>query len=72
MILLHQPLFRRFPYEKKPQILQALRLVLFAKVERGNFIVQQATAIFESARDTIINKISLLEQGKGMISNTII
>ncbi|MFC1533217.1 hypothetical protein ACFLZG_03070 [Thermodesulfobacteriota bacterium] len=38
------------------QTLHALRIGLCAKVERGDLTVQEATLIFESARDSIINK----------------
>ena len=38
------------------QTLHALRLGLCAKVQRGDISVQQATDIFEKARNAIIDK----------------
>ena len=38
------------------RILYNLRLNLCTKIERGDITVQQATEIFEKARDAIINK----------------
>ncbi|MFC1533278.1 hypothetical protein ACFL7M_07950 [Thermodesulfobacteriota bacterium] len=49
-------LIEKAPGDMDIQALHALRLGLCAKVERGDITVQQATDIFESARDAIISK----------------
>ncbi|MBN1850685.1 MAG: hypothetical protein JW932_19095 [Deltaproteobacteria bacterium] len=46
----------KYPDDMDIQTLHALRLGLCAKVERGDITVQQATDIFENARNAIINK----------------
>ena len=44
------------PNDMDIQTLHALRLGLCFKVERGDLTLQQATDIFESARDVILDK----------------
>ena len=49
-------LVAKAPNDMDIQTLHALRLGLCAKVERGDISVQQATDIFENARDAIVDK----------------
>lgn len=52
-------LIEKHPEDKDIHILHALRLGLCAKIERGDLTVEEATDIFESARNAIIKKKSL-------------
>ena len=47
-------LIQRHPNDTDIQTLHALRLGLCAKVERGDLTVEDATDIFERARETIL------------------
>ena len=49
-------LVEKYPDDEDIHTLHALRLGLCAKVERGDITVQQATHIFEKAREAIMNK----------------
>ena len=49
-------LIKKYPDDIDIQTLHALRLGLCVKVERGDLSVQQATDIFENARDNVIEK----------------
>jgi len=42
--------------DKEFQALHALRIGLYVKVEHGHLTVDEATAIFENARNTLIQK----------------
>jgi hypothetical protein len=44
------------PNDMEIQTLHALRIGLCVKVDRGQITVEQATDIFESARETIVQK----------------
>ena len=44
------------PNDMEVQALHALRIVLFAKVDKDGISIDQATDIFESAREAIIQK----------------
>ena len=44
------------PHDMEVQALHALRIGLCAKVDRGEITLEQATEIFESAREAIIQK----------------
>jgi len=60
-------LIDKYPGDTDIQTLHALRLGLCAKVERGDLTVDQATDIFETARDTVLKKKSLrTEKGRGL------
>ena len=49
-------LVERSPNDMEVQALHALRIGLCAKVDRGEITLEQATEIFESAREAIIQK----------------
>ena len=49
-------LVEKYPDDSDIQTLHALRIGLCLKVQRGDLSGQQATDIFENARDSIINK----------------
>ena len=49
-------LIEKNPDDTEVQALHALRIGLCAKVDRGGITLEQATAIFESAREAIIQK----------------
>ena len=57
-------LIEEYPGDTDIQTLHDLRLGLCAKVERGDITIQQATDIFEFARETIINnkKSNIIEE----------
>ena len=60
-------LSNKYPDDMDIQILHAFRLGLCAKVQRGDITVQQATDIFEKARNAIIDKKKLESlKGKGI------
>ena len=50
-------LIAKNPNNQDIHILHALRIGLCAKVERGDLTIEEATEIFENARDVLINKI---------------
>lgn len=60
-----EDLSTKYPDDMDIQTLHALRLGLCAKVGRGDLTLQQATDIFENARNAMINKkkIEGLEKG---------
>ena len=49
-------LIQKYPADMEVQALHALRSGLCVKIDRGNITVEQAIEIFESARETIIEK----------------
>ena len=49
-------LVEKNPNDTEVQALHALRIGLCAKVDRGQITLEQATEIFESAREAIIKK----------------
>ncbi len=49
-------LVEKNPNDTEVQALHALRIGLCAKVDRGQITIEQATEIFESAREAIIQK----------------
>ena len=49
-------LVEKNPNDNEVQALHALRIGLCAKVDRGEITLEQATEIFESAREAIIQK----------------
>ena len=49
-------LVEKYPDDRDIQTLHALRIGLCLKVQRGDLSGREATDIFESARDSIINK----------------
>jgi hypothetical protein len=49
-------LVEKNPNDTEVQALHALRIGLYAKVDRGGITLDQATEIFESAREAIIQK----------------
>ena len=49
-------LVQKYPNDMDVQTLHALRLGLCAKIERGDISVEQATEIFERAREIIFKK----------------
>ncbi len=49
-------LVEKNPNDTEVQALHALRIGLCAKVDRGGITLEQATEIFESAREAIIQK----------------
>ena len=49
-------LVQKNPNDNEVQALHALRIGLCAKVDRGEITLDQATEIFESAREAIIQK----------------
>ena len=49
-------LVEKNPNDMEVQALHALRIGLCAKVDRGGITLEQATEIFESAREAIIQK----------------
>jgi hypothetical protein len=49
-------LIEKNPNDTEVQTLHALRIGLCAKVDRGEITLEQATEIFESAREAIIQK----------------
>ena len=49
-------LIEKNPNDMEVQALHALRIGLCAKVDRGEITLEQATGIFESAREAIIQK----------------
>ena len=49
-------LVQKNPNDNEVQALHALRIGLCAKVDRGEITLEQATDIFESAREAIIQK----------------
>jgi hypothetical protein len=49
-------LIEKNPNDMEVQALHALRIGLCAKVDRGEITLEQATEIFESAREAIIQK----------------
>jgi hypothetical protein len=49
-------LVEKNPNDMEVQALYALRIGLCAKVDRGGITLEQATEIFESAREAIIQK----------------
>jgi hypothetical protein len=49
-------LVEKNPYDTEVQALHALRIGLCAKVDKGQITLEQATDIFESAREAIIRK----------------
>jgi hypothetical protein len=49
-------LVEKNPNDNEVQALHALRIGLCAKVDRGEITLEQATDIFESAREAIIQK----------------
>ncbi len=51
-----EALVEKYPNDLDVQALHALRIGLSVKVERGDLTVEQATLIFERARDAIIRK----------------
>ena len=51
-----EALVRKYPNDLDLHYLHALRIGLCVKVERGELTVEQATHIFERARDAIIEK----------------
>ena len=51
-----EALIEKNPSDMEVQALHALRIGLFAKVDRGQITLEQATEIFESAREAIIQK----------------
>jgi hypothetical protein len=57
-------LIEKNPNDMEVQALHALRIGLCAKVDRGGITLDQATEIFESAREAIIEKRELDEKQK--------
>jgi hypothetical protein len=57
-------LIKKYPDDIDIQTLHALRLGLCVKVERGDLSVQQATDIFEKARDNVIEKKKAMQDDK--------
>ncbi len=51
-----EALVEKYPNDLDVRALHALRIGLCVKVERGNVTVEQATLIFERAREAIISK----------------
>lgn len=51
-----EALVEKYPNDFDVQALHALRIGLCLKVERGDLTVEQATLIFERAREAIISK----------------
>ena len=51
-----EALVEKYPNDLDVQALHALRIGLCVKVERGDLTVEQATLIFERARDAIVRK----------------
>jgi hypothetical protein len=49
-------LIEKSPNDTELQTLHALRIGLCAKVDQGQITIEQATEIFESAREAIIQK----------------
>lgn len=49
-------LVQKYPEDLDIQALHALRIGLCAKVERGDLTVDQATEIFERAREAIVDR----------------
>ena len=47
---------QKYPGDLDVQALHALRIGLCAKVERGDLTVEQATEIFERAREAIVER----------------
>ena len=52
----YEALVAKYPNDLDVQALHALRIGLCFKVERGDLTVEQATDIFENAREAIIEK----------------
>lgn len=61
-------LVKKYPTDMDIQTLHALRLGLCVKVARGDITIQEATDIFENARENVINrkKIEGLQEEKGI------
>ena len=61
-------LVKKYPADMDIQTLHALRLGLCVKVARGDITIQEATDIFENAREKVINrkKIEGLQEEKGI------
>ena len=55
-----QDLIEKNPSDTELQTLHALRIGLCVKVDRGEITLEQATEIFESAREAIIQKRKIL------------
>lgn len=51
-----EALVKKYPNDLELHYLHALRIGLCVKVERGELTVEQATSIFETARDAVIEK----------------
>jgi hypothetical protein len=58
-------LVEKNPNDMEVQALHALRIGLCAKVDKGEITLEQATEIFESARETIIEKRKEDQKRKG-------
>ena len=52
----YEALVQKYPNDSDVQALHALRIGLCFKVERGDVTVEQATDIFESAREANVEK----------------
>ena len=51
-----EALVKKYPTDLDLHYLRALRIGLCVKVERGELTIEQATDIFETARDAVIEK----------------
>lgn len=51
-----ESLCEKYPSDKNIQILHALRIGLCQKVKSGDLTIPQATDIFETARETVIQR----------------
>ena len=60
-----QVLIQKFPGDQDVHALHALRIGLCVKVDRGDLTVEQATAIFEKARKTLVELSREEEARKG-------
>lgn len=59
-----QALLKKYPGDQEVNVLHALRIGLCEKIDRGQVSVDDATKIFESARQAIVDRIERREKAQ--------